>query len=431
MKPIVIIGGGPAGATLACYLALGGKKVTLLEYDMHPRPHVGESFLLASNKVFRDIGVWDLMHAKGFVKKRGVTWHPASSGQAFSTPFSSFPDEAVDEDYAFHVDRADFDLMLLKHAHTLGVDVVQGARVREVLFDGERATGVSVEIAGQRLDIPADIVADASGRKTVIGSQLRMKKSDPILNQQAIFTWFDHVDRGPAEGADYLHIHYLPVTRGWVWQIPLSETRTSIGVVVDRDTYRDTRRDIDEDDLEAHFNKIVAMSPSATRALAPATRLSAFQTEGNYSYSMDRYVGDGYLLVGDAARFVDPIFSSGVETALFSAKFAAEALLALAPGHGVNATSLAEYERRSRALSDVWLEFARSFYRLPSLWTYYMIRDRSEHSAREFIRLITGLITDRNQTTILDEMAATIKMVEESPDHVWKRYLRAEPGADS
>jgi flavin-dependent dehydrogenase len=195
-----------------------------------------------------------------------------------------------------------------------------------------------------------------------------------------------------------------------------------MGVVIDRDTFRRTRGE-----LGAQFETIIAMSPSATRALQNATRVGEFLTEGNYSYLMDHYVGNGYMLVGDAARFVDPIFSSGVETALYSAKFAAETILGVPHQGPYSQEDLASFQSRSKALSDVWHEFARLFYRLPSLWTFYLIKDRNRRRSIEFIRLITGLIVDEKNTTILEEMRETIRMVESQPEHLWHQFLRPDP----
>lgn len=421
---IIIVGAGPAGSTLACYLAQAGRDVVLIERANHPRPHVGESFLLASNKVFREIGLWDELHEQGFVKKRGVVWHSAHQDTEFATPFLSFPQEAIDENYTFHVDRARFDLLLAKRAEALGVKLVQGVKAERVIFENDAAVGVAINVGGKSVDLPASLVVDASGRGSLIGNQLRLKQVDPILNQQAIFSWFTGVDRGGADTADFLHVHYLPVTRGWVWQIPITGEITSIGVVVDRDTFRQTKAE-----LADQFAKIIAMSPSATRVLRDATAINEFRTEGNYSYLMDQYIGNGYMLVGDAARFVDPIFSSGVETALYSARFAAQTILDVRHRGPYSEEDLMPFQTQSRALSDVWHEFAKLFYRLPSLWTFYLIKDRSRRSSVEFIRLITGLITDEKNTSILEDMRATIRMVESQPEHLWNQVLRPEPEA--
>jgi 1H-pyrrole-2-carbonyl-[peptidyl-carrier protein] chlorinase len=424
IEPIVIIGGGPAGSTLASYLAKAGRDVVLIDSANHPRPHVGESFLLASNKVLRDIGMWDEMHAQGFVKKHGVVWHSAHQDTEFATTFTSFPREAIDEDYTFHVDRAKFDLLMVKRAEKWGARLIQGVKARRVIFEDDAAVGVELEVAGQPVVLKASLVVDATGRGSLIGNQLRLKRMDPILNQQAIFAWYTKVDRGTPQTADYLHVHYLPVSRGWVWQIPITNEVTSVGVVIDRDTYRRTKGD---GDLAAQFAEVIAMSPSGTRAISGATRINEFLTEGNYSYLMDQYVGNGYMLVGDAARFVDPIFSSGVEIALYSARFASQTILGVTHPAPYTADDLMPFQTKSKALSDVWHEFARLFYRLPSLWTFYLIKDRSQNRSHEFIKLITGLIPDERNTTILEEMRETIRMVESQPEHLWHKFLRPDP----
>ena len=422
--PIVIAGAGPAGSTLACYLAQAGREVILFDRLNHPREHIGESMLLSSNKVFRDIGVWQSLHDHGFVKKRGVVWHSAHQDTEFATHFLSFPKDAIDEDYTFHVDRAKFDLMLLKRAEESGAQVMQGIKAERVIFEDKRAVALIIDVAGKHVELRPKLLIDATGRGSLIGNQLRLKQVDPILNQQAVYSWFVNVDRGIPETADYLHVHYLPVPRGWIWQIPITPEITSVGCVIDRDTFRKTKNDLDK-----QLAEVLKMSPSATRAMRNSKAVTEYRTEGNYSYLMDEYTGDGYMLVGDASRFVDPIFSSGVEIALYSAKFAAQTILNLQHDGPYSKEDLSPFELKSRALSNVWHEFARLFYRLPSLWTFYLIKDRSSRSRVEFIRLITGLISDEKETDILENMRETIRMVESQPEHMWNKVLRPEPEA--
>ena len=164
----------------------------------------------------------------------------------------------------------------------------------------------------------ARIVVDATGRGTLLGRQLRLKRTDPSFRQFAVHGWFEGVDRGDADTAEWIHLHVLPGPRAWAWQIPISAGVTSVGVVCESDAFPKAGHDLDR-----FFAEAVASSPALVRRMAGARPLHALQREGNYSYAMERLAGDGWLLVGDAARFVDPLFSSGLSVAAESARAAA------------------------------------------------------------------------------------------------------------
>src|SRR5690606_1103079 len=167
--------------------------------------------------------------------------------------------------------------------------------------------------------VKARMVVDASGRRTLLGNQLKLKVSDPVFNQYAIHTWFDDFDRTrlatDAAMADYIFIHFLPMTDTWVWQIPITDTITSVGVVTQKKLFRAAKND-----LEGFFWEAVGHRPEMLDALKNANRVRPFKAEGDYSYAMRQFCGDNFVLIGDAARFVDPIFSSGVSVALNSAR---------------------------------------------------------------------------------------------------------------
>src|SRR4029077_17510762 len=232
---VVIIGGGPAGSALGCYLSKAGIKNTLYEAANHPRVHVGESMVMSSVRVFDEIGFLPVMEREGFVRKYGASWHPpVKKGQA-DIAFNEFPQEKINQDYTYHVDRQKLDLLLLKHAESLGTKVYQGVSVTKVLFDEkEYACGVRLNISGHEVDVPARMVVDASGRNTLLGKQLRVKKNDPIFDQFAVHDWFENVDKGRMDSSDYIHIYFLPVKRGWAWQIPITDEITSMGIVAEK-----------------------------------------------------------------------------------------------------------------------------------------------------------------------------------------------------
>lgn len=418
MNDVIIIGGGPAGSTLASYLAKAGIGVTLFESLNHPRAHVGESLVTSTMPVMEEIGVIDDVRAAGFPVKLGASWH-APGGREAAIRFREFNEDGINFDHTFHVDRSKFDLLLLKHAEKLGAKVYQGVHVKKVLFEGDQACGVTVEIGGQEVDVPAKVVVDASGRGTVLGRQLKSKKKDAIFNQYAVHAWFKNLDRGEGPTADYIHIYFLPVERGWVWQIPISDEITSVGIVAEREIFKQSRMDPD-----TYFNTYINTNPDMTHAMRNAERINEYKFEGDYSYSVERFVGNGYLLVGDAARFVDPIFSSGVSVAMNSAKFAAERIQHAFLINDFSEAVFKPYEDKLRNGVAIWYEFIRLYYKLLPLFTHFV---QSKEHRYEITRLLQGVVFDRSEVPVLDSMRRYIEAVEANPNHIFSKQLSALP----
>jgi len=418
MNDVIIIGGGPAGSTLASYLAKASIGVTIFESLNHPRAHVGESLVTSTMPVMEEIGVIDDMRAAGFPIKFGASWH-APGGREAAIRFREFNEDGINFDHTFHVDRSKFDLMLLKHAEKLGAKVYQGVHAKKVLFDGDRACGVTVEIGGQEVDVPAKVVVDASGRGTLLGRQLKSKKKDVIFNQYAVHAWFKNLDRGTGDTANYIHIYFLPVERGWVWQIPISDEITSVGIVAEREVFKQSRMDPD-----TYFNTYINTNPDMTHAMHNAERINEYKFEGDYSYSVERFVGNGYLLVGDAARFVDPIFSSGVSVAMNSAKFAAERILYAFQVDDFSEAVFQPYEEKLRSGVAIWYEFIRLYYKLLPLFTHFI---QSKEHRYEITRLLQGVVFDRSEVPVLDSMRRYIEAVEANPGHLFRQQLSSIP----
>ena len=418
---VVIVGGGPAGSILGSYLSIAGVPNVLLEGAVHPRPHVGESLVASTTRVFREIGFLETMERGGFVRKYGATWHPPAGapGRSSSILFGEIRQPGIDQDYTYHVDRGRFDLALLKHAEGLGTRVCQGVRARKVLFRDGRACGVLADLAGTLVELPASLVVDASGRSALLGRQLRLLRPDPEFDQFAVHAWFENVDRGPASVADHIHIYFLPIRRGWVWQIPIDASITSVGIVAERSEFVKAGGSVEE-----WFLKGLAASPGIARAMAGARRINELKREADYSYCVDRFVGDGFLLVGDAARFVDPIFSSGVSVAAEGARFASGVVRdALAAGD-VSRERLLPYERHLRSGVDVWYEFITLYYQLLPLFTYFI--EHKEHRL-EILRLLQGEVYDRDEVRVLAEMRSFIAEVKANGDNLLAGSLEARP----
>jgi FADH2 O2-dependent halogenase len=415
---VVIIGGGPAASSCGAYLSKAGIKNMILESAIHPRAHVGESMVTSSTRVFKDLDFLKVMEREGFTHKYGAAWHPTNKSAEFSHEFrfKEFPQPGVDQEYTYHVDRSKFDALFLKHAQELGSEVYQGVNVKEVLFDGDQACGVRVQAMGQTFDIPAKVVVDASGRKTVLGRQLGLKKNDPIFNQFVVHAWFEDVDRGEGQRGEFIHIYFLKIKRGWVWQIPINSKITSVGVVADKSVFKDSVVDQDK-----WFYSHLQSTPDLMRAMKNARRVNEFKAEGDYSYSMSKFCGNGWMLIGDAARFVDPIFSSGVSVALYSGKYASEQIVQAFETDNFKQETFMPFEKKVRGGVGVWYEFIRLYYKLLPLFTYFI--QTKEHRL-QVLQLLQGEVYDRSQVPVLDAMRKYIRDIEESPDtNVFKKAL--------
>jgi FADH2 O2-dependent halogenase len=221
------------------------------------------------------------------------------------------------------------------------------------------------------------------------------------------------------ETADYIHIYFLPVERGWAWQIPITETVTSMGIVAERAVFRQFR-----DRPEAYFETYVQSNAALAQAMRDAVRLNEFKMEGDYSYSMDEFVGHGWVLIGDAARFVDPIFSSGVSIALYSAKYASEVIRQGFADGDFGVETFRPYETKIRAGVGIWYEFIRLYYKLLPLFTHFI---RSKTHRIEVLRLLQGEVYDRDEVPVLKAMRDYIESVEKTDGHLLKEKLASIP----
>lgn len=418
MNDVIIIGGGPAGSAMGSFLSKAGISNMVLEADHHPRSHVGESMVMSSVRVFDELGFLGTLESEGFVHKFGASWHEIG-GRETAIAFSEFPQSGISQPYTYHVDRGKFDLLLLKHARSLGSQIYQGVAVKEVLFDGDRVRGVRINLADQEVDLPCRMVVDASGRETLLGRQLGLKKNDPVFDQFAVHAWFENVQRGRASTADYIHIYFLPVERGWAWQIPITERVTSIGIVAEKRIFRAFKGRPAE-----YFDHYVQSNKGLAEAMAEAIRLNDYRSEGDYSYSMGRFVGNGWVLIGDAARFVDPIFSSGVSIALYSAKYASESIVRAFDTGDFGLETFRPYEEKVRAGVDTWYEFIRLYYKLLPLFTLFI---RSKTHRIEVLRLLQGEVYSREEAPVLRAMREYIEAVERTEGHLLKGQLANIP----
>ena len=368
---VVVIGGGPAGATAATVLAQHGHRVVLLEREAFPRYHIGESLMPYTWFTFERLGVLDWFPTAACPKKYSVQF--VSTTGKVSQPFYFF--ETIKHDCAttWQVLRSDFDRMMLDNARTKGVEVRQGVAVRDLLTQGGRAVGVRGDIQGGGSEtFRADAVVDASGRDTLLASKMGWKKRDPDLNKVSIFSYFKGAKRDPGMDAGATTVAYIP-EKGWFWYIPLPNDVVSVGVVADASyLYRDAR-----DPKEIFFREAEDCLWIKDH-LQPGTHLGPVRVTGEFSYRSTEVGGDGFCLAGDAFSFLDPVFSSGVFLALKSGEMTADAIHAGLDAGAITASTFDAYGRELRWALDQFRHLVMAFY-------------NQRFSFREFIRAYPDL----------------------------------------
>jgi flavin-dependent dehydrogenase len=320
---LIVVGGGPSGSTVATLAAKAGIRVTLFERESFPRYHIGESLIPETFWVLEKIGMLDKLKASHFVKKHSVQF--VTSRGTLSEPFYFWDNKQHESSQTWQVLRSEFDLMMLNNAREHGVDVHEGVRVLEVIFEGSRAVGVAIaDEAGNRQEVFADVVVDAAGQSTLIQDRLGLREWDPVLKKAALWTYWEgaYRDTGRDEGATM--VLQTESKQGWFWYIPLHNNIISVGIVAPFEYLFKNR---ETKDHAAIYFEEVAGCPGVKPRIKDAKQAGPFRAAKEYSYRAKKVAGDGWALVGDAFGFLDPLYSSGVLLALKSGALAAEAIV--------------------------------------------------------------------------------------------------------
>jgi len=333
---VLVIGGGPGGSTAAALLQRAGRRVILLEKERHPRFHIGESLLPANLPIFERLGVADKVRALG-VYKAGADFPDGSGGHQtfrFRNALGATPP------HAYQVTRAEFDQMLFEHARAGGVDAREGVKVERVDVDGiGRVSAHARDGDGGELTVRAKYLVDASGRDTPLANQLKLKRKNDKHQSAAIFAHYRGVRLRAGEDAGNISIYRFE--QGWCWIIPLRDGLASVGCVCWPEHLRQRRGD-----NAGFLDATLRSMPQAWERVAQAERVSDIRVTGNYSYSCTQMSGPGWVMVGDAYAFVDPVFSSGVYLAMESAERAAVMIDAALAQPQREAALQARYARR-------------------------------------------------------------------------------------
>jgi geranylgeranyl reductase family protein len=339
---VIVIGGGPAGSSVASILTREGRSVVLFEKEKFPRHHIGESLMTDTFWTFQRMGFLEKLKQSPFVRKYSVQF--ANQRGKESRPFYFF--EAVHHESAvtWQVTRAVFDHMLIEHAADLGATVYQQTQVKQVLFDGDRACGVEVQMEGGKLEkFFASVVVDATGQSAMLSNKFGWRVRDPKLKKAVLYSYFKGAHREPdLNGGATLVLRTGPGSNGWFWYIPLENDITSVGIVANPDYLVKGRGQ----DLAKIYHEEIEKCEACRRRVVNATRVDKIYSIVDYSYRSKQCAGNGFMLIGDAYGFLDPIYSSGVLLALKMAELAADAIHDAFKHNDFSAERLGQYQSK-------------------------------------------------------------------------------------
>jgi halogenation protein CepH len=414
---VVVVGGGPAGSTAATLIAKGGHRVALVEKERFPRYQIGESLLPATvHGVCRLLDVADDVAAAGFQVKRGGSFRWGTSPDPWNFLFALSPKLSGPTSYAYQVDRMTFDDILLKNAARHGVDVREECTALEALHTGDRVTGLRYADAdGRRTDLTAAYVLDASGNtgrlhRAVGGT----RHYSEFFRNLAVFGYFEGGGRLP--GADRGNILCAAFDEGWLWYIPLSDTLTSVGAVLNRDQAGRIQAD-----RERVLRESIERCAIVRDFLADAERVTEgtygeIRVRKDYSYANSAFWAPGIALIGDAACFIDPVFSTGVHLATYGGLLAARSVNTVLAGDLPEDRAFGEFEARYRREYAVFYEFLAAFYDMQVHEDSYFWKARKVTRAEggdmeAFATLVAGAVSGEralvDAASVTDRFAAS------------------------
>src|SRR5918999_5895621 len=319
---VIVMGGGPAGSSVATMLAREGRSVVLFEKEEFPRHHIGESLMTDTYWTFRRMGLLEKLKESPFVRKYSVQFANAAGKE--SRPFYFFESVHHESAVTWQVTRAQFDKLLIDHAADSGAVVHQGVLVKQVLFQGDQAVGVEVQMQdGSREKFFAKVVVDATGQSAMLSNKFRWRVRDPKLKKGVLYSYWKGAHREPdLNGGATLVLRTEAGSGGWFWYIPLEDDITSVGIVADPEYLLKGRGQ----DLAKIFHEEIDKCEPCRKRVGSGERVDKIYSILDYSYRSKHNAGNGFIIIGDAYGFLDPIYSSGVLLALKMAELAADAI---------------------------------------------------------------------------------------------------------
>ncbi|MDB6131463.1 MAG: Tryptophan halogenase [Verrucomicrobiales bacterium] len=363
---VIVIGGGPGGSSAASYLAKAGKKVLLLEKETFPRFHIGESLLPYNRTIFEELGVLPELEKMGFPRKKGAQFHLGNGRKNIKLVFGQ--GAFTQEPEAFQVERSIFDNILLRHAEKLGVEVRENTVVIKT-YSGETNVDVEAKTGNESVKFEADFLVDASGRSNFTGNQENLKVAHPELKKMAIFGHFHGVtlDEGDKRGDTVI----IRLENKWFWIIPISAVKTSVGLVMDKDEMALSKKTGAE-----IFEETWKSTPVMKKWMEEAELAGNIQTTTDFSYYNAALASPRTLRVGDAAGFMDPIFSAGVYLAMYSGKLAAETLNKTKSSDNSVNRHFKKYEKRIFDSMKFYWRMVEQFYTTPFMEVFLEPREK-------------------------------------------------------
>ena len=404
---VITIGGGPGGAAASTLLAQRGYKVLLLERSRTPRFKIGESLMPATYWTLERMGVLPRLKESHFPKKYSVQFYN-KKGKA-SVPFYFTETDPSESSQTWQVLRSEFDALLLDNAREQGVEIRRGALVKDVLFEGDRAVGVRVELPDEgEKEIRCRVVVDASGQSAIISKKLGLRRHDPDLKKAAYFTHFQGALRDPGIDEGATLVIRTEEAKSWFWYIPLPDDRVSVGVVGGLD-YLVAGRPADPQQV---FEEEVERCPALQPRLANATQVFPVQATRDFSYRSSRIAGDGWVLVGDAFGFLDPIYSSGVLLALKSGELAADSVHEGLAAGDLSGARLGAHGPRFTAGMEAMRKLVYAFYEQDFSFAKFLSR-HPEHRLN-IIHLLVGNV-EQDIGDLFDAMSWMVRFPKEEP----------------
>ncbi len=408
---VIVMGGGPAGSTVASILSREGRKVVLFEKEQFPRHHIGESLMTDTFWTFQRMGLLEKLKSSPFVRKYSVQF--ANPQGKESRPFYFFEANHHESAVTWQVTRAVFDQMLIEHAAEQGATVYQKTLVKQVLFDGDRAVGVEAQMPdGSREQFHAKVVIDATGQTAMLSNKFRWRQRDPKLKKAVLYSYFKGAMREPdLNGGATLVLRTQVGSNGWFWYIPLENDITSVGIVADPEYLVKGRGQ----DLAKIFHEEVEKCEPCRRRVEGAERVDKIYSILDYSYRSKQNAGNGFILIGDAYGFLDPIYSSGVLLALKMAELAADAIHDAFKHNDFSGERLGQFQSKLDQGIESMRKLVYAFYNEGFSFSQFL-RKYPEHRVN-VIELLIGNVFREG----VDEVYGPMSEFAEIPPPLWEQ----------